>query len=226
MIVNKEINQKINHELSVIGEFKSEQSRLDSGVCKWNMIKDKRFKMSYEHLKEKYEEIVQKLNVQYPKSIERTSAERRFLKSAKLNTNLKVRTSVWIGVFNYDMLLVQIGEKGSSAMKGLVIEIDGSVHDKSVKMSKDQLRYQLIHLLGIGLHSVANSDINSTTENYFYTNLRFIRRIDHRARLRLLWNIHLLTICCFLTAQELSHFFNVDEKKLFKMCNRKQPMIL
>lgn len=215
--MNKEnILNNSHSQLLVANELYEEQSKLNKGFKIWSQLKDKRLGLSSSNLEAAYNHEIEKMNCRYPKSIERTLRERVLAKKIKEHTKLDFVQSVWIGCFNFDLFLNQLGEKGTSSMKGLVIEVDGNIHDRQHKMSKDQLRYKMLHELKIAVHCVDNSEINNVTESNFVENIKNLRRLDSRGRKRLMKKIHLFTLCCCLCKKEISAALCVPEEKLFR----------
>lgn len=197
-------------------EYLSEKKAYALGINRWLQIRNKRFRISNEALEAKYLQLVDILNKRYPRSIEQTPFEKYIIKKIRVSTKLQIRRSYWIGPFNFDLFFGQLGELGASSMRGLAIEVDGSIHDVQIKMSKDQIRYNMLHALKIGLHPVDNREVNSKTESDFISKIKSIRRLDHRARKRLLWDIHLFTLCCHLKDHELADFLMEKPETLFK----------
>lgn len=184
-------------------------------IYKWLIVKDKKLNIGFLELERKYFEIANKLNHSNKPAIARTSFENSLAKKIRQKTKLQFKRSFWVGNFNYDFFFHQLGEKGKVAGKGLVIEVDGAVHDIEPKMRKDQLKYQIAEILRIPVCSISNEDLRESTVASILDKLRRIRRLDTRARKRLLTDIYLFTIITHLSIYEFADLVQIPPSKLF-----------
>lgn len=197
-------------------EFIDDQEALFQTLKKWNRIRTRKLNIPFLVLELKYKSICKQLNQAKPNSIEKTSSEIQLARMIKRECKLTFNRSVWIGPFNFDFLFIQLGETGGTSVKGYVIEVDGPVHDRQVKMSKDQLRYSLLHALKIGLISVPNDGLRDSSFRRIIENLKSIRRLDNRQRKRILRNLYLFTIICNLTDSQLNQFLEQNSRKIVR----------
>lgn len=195
---------------------------LKRGIKNWNFFSAKRG-LSFIQLEILYKEISEKLSKRRPRSIEKTIAERHLFKKIRSKTKLDFNQSFWIGCFNYDLFFAQVGTKGKSSMKGLAFEVDGNIHYKQFKTSKDQLKYQALDLINVGLCVVPNEDLKNPSVEKVVDNLKLLRRLDSRSKARVLKNIYLFTICCFYDFDDLCRIFRI--KRLPKTNSSKFEMV-
>ena len=150
-----------------------------------------------EQLKNSYDSITCELNSIYKPETSKTVEEHVINQKLKAYTKLMFKRSFWIGSRNIDFffpyLAGDIANQGSR-FKGLVIEVDGPIHNQQRKMSRDCSKYKQLHDLGIGVYTIENEDININTFTTFLSFLSKCPRIDNRAKNRLMRNIYLKTI--------------------------------
>jgi very-short-patch-repair endonuclease len=197
--------------MGVLTDFSAEldQSNADFSRIKedWTNWRSKQLRISFKELKAKYEVLSDQLSKAYPQAISRTNCENKFYQDIRNHTKLKPLRSVWIGSFNFDFLFYQI--QGGSKARGLVIEIDGSIHNLQLKMSKDQVKYELLRLLGICITSVNNEDIiqKSSTIKKIIQDVGQLKRLETRERRRLLKSIYLITLMVNLKSDAFKILF-------------------
>lgn len=162
-------------------------------------------KTSLKLLKQQYDTLQAQLNRQYPEATTRTASERTVFDKIRCATNLVFCKSIWIGNRNVDLFCPAVGTlhrpvlKGQKidrtpVMRGLVVEVDGTIHNRELKMKKDTSKYQLIHDLDIGLTVLHNESIHESGINNFINQLIRMPRLDSRARQRLLRKIYIVTL--------------------------------
>ncbi len=175
---------------------------------RWKIIKQLErvcgfYKPSTEILRREYDKVCEDLNCKFPLNRLRTSAEQIFFKRVQQQTKLKFIQSIWIGNRNIDLFcgslgsapnLIQKGNQSCTLMRGLAVEIDGPIHDQSLKLKKDQNKYDFIHSLGIGLVVIENKDLGEITVLNLLRDLKRTPRLDSRAKKRLWRKIYLSTI--------------------------------
>lgn len=160
-----------------------------------------------------YFETCDRLNFEYPSAAyERTSAEKIVSKIIRSHTNLQYKVSVWIGSKNVDILFPMIAgtPNGNRRHHGLAIEVNGKIHDYYHKMKKDLWKEETLFHLGIGLVTVENIDATHNLVLQIAEQLRFLPRLDSRARARVWLRIYLETIICEATDWQLSQLFGID----------------
>ncbi len=193
------MNKYFKHELDI------ETSLLKRYRNRMNSLLLLTQRPTQELLKQQYDALQVQVNRQYPDAAIRTVAERAVLDKVRCATNLLFYKSIWIGNRNVDLFCPAIGSlhppvlKGqkiarTSAMRGLVIEIDGTIHDRELKMKKDTSKYKLLHELGIGLTVIHNDSINEVGVNNLIKGLMQRPRLDSRARRRILRKIYVATL--------------------------------
>lgn len=145
------------------------------------------------------------LNDLHPEWANRTPTERAVLEAITRATGLQFMVSLWIANRNIDLFCPAIGslyqycQKGQKIdhtprMRGLAIEVDGKVHDRELKMKKDNSKLDLLSELGIGCIVIENLDIHSPTVQQLIQNLKNTPRLDTRARERLMRRIYVATL--------------------------------
>jgi very-short-patch-repair endonuclease len=148
-------------------------------------------------LEESYKVVSRQLFYQNKMATIRTTAELFFANQIKRQIRLEVLPSVWIGRFCVDFFIPGVGGhvvNGRRQMKGLVIEINGPVHNFELKMNKDENRGEVLKRLGIGTLNIDNMDINSHAVRQLIAELKSIPRLNWRAKDRLKKRIYSWTI--------------------------------
>ncbi len=155
--------------------------------------------MSLKELEDGWEVAVEHLNRVHSKAATQTTSEFNLHKLIQKKTKLRVYRSFWIGKRCVDFFIPSICYeninyttnnsltslnllKMDNQMKGLVIEVDGKVHDIETKMNKDNRRDQALLKLGIGVLHIENEDINSTHIVNLIKSLKSMPRLSYRAR--------------------------------------------
>lgn len=169
-----------------------------------------------------YKEITTVLGQSFDKKYEstRTVPQRKVVEKIRSVTKLKVYESVWVGRRSLDIFLPSVAGElgGSNRLQGLVIEVDGGIHNNPVKQKKDQSKYNFLHELRIGLVTIENSDTNHPVVLQQIENLKKIPKLDSRAKGRVWRRVYLQTIAYNATNQMWWSLFGIDlnevEKKL------------
>jgi hypothetical protein len=162
-----------------------------------------------------YRELTEALNAKYPEQAKTTRTEDEFAILLRESTKLEFERSFWIGNLNLDFFFAAIRSSKHSDLErlseialspieldqisertftGMAIEIDGDIHNKYFKLMKDQNKYEVLHRLSISLVCIENQDLNHPTVTTLLESLSGFKRLDHRAKSRLLRNIYLFTI--------------------------------
>jgi hypothetical protein len=148
-------------------------------------------------LKQAYDDTTHLLKTSKSKQATVTTYEKYLFQEIKENTRLEVIRSCWIGNFNCDMFIpsVQIQRlNGEVSLKGLVIEVNGGVHDLYINVRKDNHKYATLEDLRILPFSINNEDLKESTVKAIIRDLKKLKPIDSRAKKRLWRNIHLKTL--------------------------------
>lgn len=160
-------------------------------------------------LKQIYWRIVRSLNVQYKDTTQRTVSEYITFCQLRGRTRLQILRSLWIGNVNVDFFVPAIKFDGGI---GLVIEVDGTIHDREMKGRKDSSKLEYLHQLGIAVQVIENCDArnpNAVLEKAF-RDLRYHHRGCSRAR-KLLWRrIYLETLFCHASNERLKDLFGYE----------------
>ncbi|MDD4976425.1 MAG: hypothetical protein PHY93_18855 [Bacteriovorax sp.] len=158
--------------------------------------------ISHKELKRAYLLLCELLESVHKSEMSRTASEDAVYNLIKQSTKLQVFRSFWIGKRNIDLFIPAIranlnsGFTSSQGFKGLAIEIDGKIHDRYFKMKKDENKYEMLKELSICTVTIENHDINNPIVINMIQNLAKIKKVDSRAKSRLLRNIYLKTITC------------------------------
>ena len=114
----------------------------------------------------------------------------------KTNTRLKFYHLFWIGNHCVDFFTPSI--KGTSengkAGKGLVVEVDDSIHDREFKQRKDELMSKNLMALNIPVTTIKNGDLNEATVQSLFSGLSQLPKTTSRERKKILRRIYLETI--------------------------------
>ncbi len=149
-------------------------------------------------LEDCYQNVCSTLDFEEGRKTIKTTAEDEFFTKLSKSTRLKFHRSVWIGRRNVDIFCpgvcgTSINRRGIR-MRGLVIEVDGPVHDLESKMRRDSTLLIMLTRLGIGMTSIPNSDLREATVKALLEQFKSFERLDTRGRARLMRNIHILTV--------------------------------
>lgn len=155
--------------------------------------------LPFSTLERVYQETRKKCIQLHPPEKNQTEKENDFYRLIKSKTKMEVYRSFLIGKRFADFFIpclkgeVQI-RHGQRQMQGVVIEIDGKVHDKEYKMRKDNSKYELIHKLDIALSSIDNEDVEKPSTRNLIRSLTELPRLDTRGRRRLIQKVYLTTL--------------------------------
>ena len=95
-------------------------------------------------------------------------------------------------------------------MRGLVIELDGVIHNLQFKMTKDQHRYDFLQSnLSIGITAIPNEEIKHNLVTKLATRVNSLNRLDHRARIRQRKHVYATTLISHCCLNELSTQYNL-----------------
>ncbi len=155
-------------------------------------------------LERKYQEITNRLRKHHRFEPTVTHAELNLRKKIASYTRLKVHSSVWIGNTNVDFLIPAIRVNSNC---GLVIEVDGLVHNKELKEKKDSFKLDYLQSIGLLVMGVDNFDFRKATVTCFLRNLKTIERACSRKRKNLWRRIYLETILTHASPVELKNLF-------------------
>jgi len=164
-----------------------------------------KFRPTNESLRRAYELLACDLNREHLECTLRTNAEIAVLKAIESSTGLNFYKSMWIVNRNIDLFCPTIGrlyeypKKGqkiyrTQIMRGLAIEVDGTIHNRELKMKKDNNKLDHLQALGIGCMNIENMDVHSSAIRNTIKQLKTIPRLDSRAKKRLLRKIYVATL--------------------------------
>lgn len=158
-------------------------------------------KIPFVDLERTYITLCHALNSKYGVETSQTHAEDVIYNNIKKVCRLEVIRSMWIGNLNIDMFIPSIKSEADGdsnltkrVFRGLALEIDGDIHNTQFKMKKDQHKYKALDSMSICLFVIENTDINHIVVKNMINNLNTLKRLDTRARKRLLRNIYIHTI--------------------------------
>lgn len=176
---------------------------------------DKSEKPSSHSLQSHYDKLVKTLNEQYPDSY-RTTAEKYFLDNLKSKSRLKLDRSFWIGNRNVDLFTPSVKtlpDKESKQSKGVVIEIDGPIHNKKFKICRDEHLGGFLKNFSLPIMSVPNHELHQPVIINFVNKLSKLPKTNHFERSSLYRDIFWKTILTFVSDRELSSIlkFKIDE---------------
>lgn len=194
--LEKMINKEANGELSVM-------TRLDLFLGQnWSRLSLLRFRrqVSTKDLKEEYDAITKcKRKVFANKDEYRTEFELKFERLLSQVTGVTVLKQFWVGNSCFDFFIPSLsGESGKARMRGLVIEIDGGIHNIEAKMKKDETKGKLLQRLGIGHYSIQNEKVGPKTIREIEKMIKTNRRLDSRSKERVMRSAYIATILASL----------------------------
>lgn len=166
-------------------------------------------------LKDTYQQITYRLNHKYRETLQRNQLEIDWFKLISNNSRFDFHRTVWIGNHNFDVFTASLSLRnkvGVQLSHGLVLEINGPIHDSEAKMKKDSYADESLNRLKIGLFR-----INSThTGRYIAEMLNKETKVtDSRERRRIWKKIYLETILSHGTPDEIEKLFNISSAELF-----------
>ena len=150
---------------------------------------------SFETLHRLYWELVQKKERNSREHL-RTHKERAFVENLRTFNAKTILHSVWIGNHCMDIFVPNVRSAlgDGRRMRGLVFEIDGDVHFYEDKMRKDEIKSDILKMIGIGETAIPNWQFGEKTIKAIQAGLNGLRPLDSRERRRLWRRIYLLTI--------------------------------
>lgn len=197
--------------------------------------------LPFSKLKEAYEEICIELNLTSLEIKKRTNAENLTNREVKKYTRLSFERSIWIGNNNYDFFFPTIGGKRTNQkqnlaseniyteyshnFRGLVLEINGSIHYHQFKMKQDEYKLNFLHNLRIISVSCDNENIKEKPFQKVLANLNSYPRLDSRAKKRLLRDIYLVTIIKHAKPEFLIRHFGENAFPLWKKLTTQQKQL-
>lgn len=163
-------------------------------------------------LKSHYESCARVRSSKYPRSIEKTSHERIVADRVAKANRLKYLKSVWIGLWCFDLFLPTIeGSKGEYRYSGLLLEIDGPIHNGELKMRKDETGRDFIHNeLGLLICSIDNASVRTFSLKDIVSKFTFLKRQDSRSLKRMWRRIYWATILAEMRTDLLKLHFGID----------------
>jgi hypothetical protein len=206
----EEFNQKRNLNNSVVKQINQELTgeRRGSEVLNallgpdWNRdtILSLYRNVPFDDLLLKYRAVTSLLNCTKRGATQKTAAHANYSRSLRCRTGREIKESFWIGTYNFDIFIPSIWASPLSKprMKGLVIEIDGPVHNYENKMNKDEERIDFLKRLEIGMLSVSNIDSTEGSAERLIQGTAHYFETDSRSRQRQMRAIYIATILCNL----------------------------
>lgn len=163
--------------------------------------------VKHSNLEAIYKYICRDLNLKEPDSTT-TYSQKMFSQILAKKTRLKFYENVWIGNRNVDFLIpcIKVEEDGYSC-KGVVYEIDGSIHNIEKKIRMDNSLYEQMFKLNLLVKGILNDDLKESTVSSDLAFLLRCPRMSSRERKRLWRNIYILTIYKNMSASLISKIF-------------------
>ena len=121
-----------------------------------------------------------------------TFSEIQFYQIIASITKMRFMSSVWIGQRNVDILFPQL--KTPNGKAGIAIEVNGDIHERIFKMSKDNHLREILAMLGILTLTVENHSLTNQTTKNLITSLKGLKRISSREEKRFIRGIALFTV--------------------------------
>lgn len=212
MQASKKALWKARERLASINELYPKQFYFPEWVQ--GEVKSDLARPSFETLHRLYWELVQEKE---RKSLEhlRTDKERSFVESLRTFNAKTILHSVWIGNHCMDIFVPNVRSPlgDGRRMRGLVFEIDGDVHFYEDKMRKDEIKSDLLKMIGIGEAAIPNWQFGEKTIKALQASLNGFRPLDSRERRRLWRRIYLLTIAIQMNDKRFYEVFTNGGEK-------------
>lgn len=158
---------------------------------------------------------MQQLNKRDSAETTRTLKEDQVSYLIKQECRIKVLRSFWIMKRNVDFFVPSLCGQSSliskQSFKGLVIEVDGDIHNHQFKMNRDNSKYLQLHKLNIAVHTVENEDLKRESFRAFLRHMKSLPQLDSRGRKRVLRNVYLATLAAHQNDFNLSSYLNSDQ---------------
>lgn len=148
-----------------------------------------------------------------------TNREREFFEKAENQLKLKVHRSVWISKFSIDVFIPAV--KQTNGLHGLVVEVNGDVHNFELKMRKDEKKAEFLHKFRIGVLAVENQDVRLLRTSSLINNIRQTQRPDSREKQRLWRKIYVSTLIANRNLIDLQSFFTQKEIQALKKYSKR-----
>lgn len=103
---------------------------------------------------------------------------------------------------------------------GMIIEVDGDIHSKPDKKKQDFQKEVILNRLGIFLHRIDNSDVDSTSTKAIIADIKKAT-LYSGAKKKLFNRIHLYTLVVCLSDKEFINVFGVSRSKLCSLDYKK-----
>lgn len=165
-----------------------------------------------------YKKLCKQLNTKHQGEPARTLKEFQVYKILKKKTKVKILRSIWIKKRNIDLFIPCLrGERvlqQLNSFKGLVIEVDGDIHNEYGKMKRDNSKYEQLDKLKIALYTIENKDLNEKTFQDLANSFNRLKRLDSRGRKRVLRNVYLATLYAHRSDFDLNKYFNGEQVSL------------
>jgi hypothetical protein len=147
-----------------------------------------------------YNSICELLNQWRPIEKSRTFAEKEFLERFMRRFKVKIDSQVWVGNLCLDFFTASwavskgLGIRGFRA-KGIAFEIDGPIHEFTLKNKKDRFKEKVLEELRIVVWRISNRQVyrGENLPSRSTMNVEF-RSPCSRSRKRLWSKIHLMTV--------------------------------
>ena len=202
----KDLIKKVLNRLFLINKGETFQKKEIRMIC--NLREGESSRVNSESLMSLYHLITNHLNLKYPLLTSRTIEESSFEIFIKSVMNKRLLNTCWIGNHCVDFFFPTIG---------LIVEINGGIHNHEQKMKKDRLRDdRLMQDCKLIVFEALNEDIRGR-EFAKYSNLKNLNHIG-TLKLRNNWRkIYIETISSFCSINFLSDRFGYDFKKLIRI---------
>ena len=160
----------------------------------WTKLKALRTLYGSKALELRYLQTCAHLRSRQPLAEQQTHKEHKFLRNLRRHTKLRLLPAFWIGRSCFDIFIPAVRGGGQNKMRGMVIEIDGPVHQIEGKMKKDEMRGEMLKQFGIAHVGIDNATLDGELPRTLIAELKTFKRLDYRARQRLIGNIQAWTV--------------------------------
>lgn len=128
-------------------------------------------------------------------------------------TRLTIEKNVWIGPHNADIFIPGVAgafDEKNNGFHGLVIEVDGKIHDFLPKMRKDFYKIDCLFESRIAVVSIENRDVWKRTVSDLIHGIAELRRLGSAAKRRVKRDLYLQTLLAFLSDAHCKKYFGFD----------------
>lgn len=221
LIKNKQHNKKLNqliHLASAMENYplitKVEHFRETRHLLLKNSINFN--KPTNENLKIAYHNLVNSLKKSQPEWFTRSSKQIYVENKLKKHTKVIFSPNYLFGFRTVDLFFPYLTST-SNKMKGLIIEVDGGIHNKECKMRRDDKANTISSEgMNIAFTSIANEDVWHTAVLNIIKGIKSFKRLGFRSKENLVRRMNLITLIIHNRSKSIKELYQLSNKDLKK----------